>query len=127
MSSRTKELKKKYIALTVLSYCLCILPSLIWIIVGFTQATVTQKIVLTVTTWLIICVTLYNLIQNKLKLRGWIFILLIVLHNVLSSFISFLVVFTICYCLDELVIDRLAKKTGRQLEINKEIDKRDTV
>lgn len=123
MSDVTKNYKTKYTIFNILSICLTLLPMLIYIIIGFAQGSVQEKLVLGLTTFVAIALSVINLLF-KYSIRSTIWILLIGVYVCLDKITTLLIVIAICTIVDEFIVTPLKKKYKEKYKINKEIDAR---
>lgn len=123
MSDVTKNYKTKYTIFNILSICLTLLPMLIYVIIGFSQGSVQEKVVLGLTTFVAIALSVINLLF-KYSIRSTIWILLIGVYVCLDKITTLLIIIAICTIVDEFIITPLKKKYKEKYKINKEIDAR---
>ena len=123
MSDITKEYKKKYIILKVISFLLLFLPVLIFMIVAFIKGTSTQKVTLGIGVTISVIFMIANILF-KLAPRSTFWILIITLTIAIQKIADVIFVTGTCVIIEECIINRLADYYGNKYRINKEIDER---
>lgn len=126
MSDYSKNLRRKAMVCQILSASLDFTPITIYGIIAFGQATTVQKLALSFMFILAIALTVINLLF-KYSLRSTIWILLIGVYIALENIVPLLIIITVCTVLDEFIVSPLYKKFKKEYEINKEIDKRESI
>jgi hypothetical protein len=119
----TKKYKKKYQAYTALSIIITLVPILIYVILGFQQGTIGQKVTLGVCLLTAIILVIMNLLFKHIPRCG-LWIVLTGLAYACNSITVLLLIMALTTALDELILSPLANKYKQLYIINKEIDKR---
>ena len=119
----TRKYKNRARLYATLSFLVTIVPILVYIVLGFMQGTIGQKITLGVCLLTTIILVIINLLFKHMPRCG-IWIVLTGLAYACNSIVTLLLVMAITTALDELVLTPLAKKYKNLYAINKEIDKR---
>lgn len=119
----TDKYKKKYKFLNILSLLITILPILIFIVLGFIEGTIGQKIALGMCLVTTIILVIINLLFKHMPRCG-LWIVLTGLAYACNSIVPLLIVMAVTTALDELVFIPLKNKYKNLYTINKEIDKR---
>ena len=123
MSPITKKYKSQAICLRCIDILLMFGPMVIFLIMGFMDATSSEKVVLGITTVAAVVLTAINVLM-KYSLRSTVWILLLGLYYVLDTMTVLILIIAITNILDELIIVPLYKSAKNKYTINKEIDKR---
>lgn len=121
----TQKYKKKYQTYTALSVIITLVPILIYVILGFQQGTIGQKITLGVCLLTAIILVIMNLLFKHIPRCG-LWIVLTGLAYACNSITILLLIMALTTALDELILSPLANKYKQLYIINKEIDKRPT-
>lgn len=121
----TDKYKKRARFYKFLSFFVTIVPILIYIVLGFMEGTIGQKITLGVCLLTTIILVILNLLFKHIPRCG-LWIVLTGLAYACNSIVTLLLVMAITTALDELVLSPLANKYKNLYTINKEIDKRGT-
>ena len=120
----TKKLKRKYIAVTILSFLLNVCPLLVFTIIAFISGTaIVHKVTLSMTILIVLIFTAITFF-NKTVFRSKLWILLIGLWLCLDNILTPLIVFAACQIIDELIVTPIKNYYKNSYKINKEIDKR---
>lgn len=123
-SKQTKKYSTLAFIFTIISTLLFLGPTVFYIILGFTTATVTlYKITLVATIAVSILLTGLCAI-NKWVFRSKIWLIVVALFLVIDKFIVMIMIFAITQILDELIVSPIAKHFRAKASINREIDKR---
>ena len=123
MSPITKKYKSQATCLRCIDILLMFGPMVIFLIMGFMDATSSEKVVLGITTIAAVVLTVINVLM-KYSLRSTVWILLLGLYYVLDTMTVLILIIAITNILDELIITPLYKSAKNKYIINKEIDKR---
>lgn len=123
MTEATKKIKKKAKFFSFLSFCLTILPIIIFIIIGYAKGGGIEKIGLTCSVMIAIILVLINIVF-KYHIRSTIWVLTLGIYFCLENIASLLIITAISTILDEFIIYPLKNKYKMKLTINKEIDAR---
>ena len=123
MSPITKKYKSHATCLRCIDILLMFGPMVIFLIMGFMDATSSEKVVLGITTIAAVVLTVINVLM-KYSLRSTVWILLLGLYYVLDTMTVLILIIAITNILDELIITPLYKSAKNKYLINKEIDKR---
>lgn len=121
----TKKYKKRYQAYKIMSIIITLVPILIYVILGFQQGTIGQKITLGVCLLTAIILVVMNLLFKHIPRCG-LWIVLTGLAYACNSITVLLLIMALTTALDELILSPLANKYKQLYIINKEIDKRPT-
>ena len=116
----TEKYKKKARFYSFLSFFITIVPILIYVVIGFMEGTIGQKITLGM------CLVAVVILVFKHMPRCGVWIILAGLAYACNNIVPLLLIMAITTALDELVLSPLAKKYKNLYTINKEIDKRGT-
>lgn len=119
----TKQYKKKYKLCQALSILLTLIPILVYVILGFINGTVTQKVSMGMCLLLASIFTVINIIF-KYRIRCTIWILMIGIYVCVSNIVPLLFLMAFSTALDEFILSPLEKKYKNLYIINQEIDKR---
>lgn len=124
-SKKTKSSKFKYILCKMISFCLTVMPLLIYIVIGLINGDVykSEKIVLGFSCIVALILTIVNVLL-KYHLRSPLFILLLGLYYAIDNILPLLLIICVGIVLDELVFTPFTKKYKQLYVINKEIDER---
>ena len=121
----TEKYKKKARFYSFLSFFITVVPILIYVVIGFIEGTIGQKITLGMCLVAVIILVILNLLFKHIPRCG-VWIILAGLAYACNSIVPLLLIMAITTALDELVLSPLAKKNKNLYTINKEIDKRGT-
>lgn len=121
----TEKYKKKSRFYSFLSFFITVVPILIYVVIGFMEGTIGQKITLGMCLVAVIILVILNLLFKHIPRCG-VWIILAGLAYACNSIVPLLLIMAITTALDELVLSPLAKKYKNLYTINKEIDKRGT-
>ena len=121
----TEKYKKKARFYNFLSFFITVVPILIYVVIGFMEGTIGQKITLGMCLVAVIILVILNLLFKHIPRCG-VWIILAGLAYACNSIVPLLLIMAITTALDELVFSPLAKKYKNLYTINKEIDKRGT-
>lgn len=121
----TEKYRKKAKFYSFLSFFIAVVPILIYVVIGFMQGTIGQKITLGMCLVAVIILVILNLLFKHMPRCG-VWIILAGLAYACNSIVPLLLIMAITTALDELVLSPLAKKYKNLYTINKEIDKRGT-
>lgn len=121
----TEKYKKKARFYSFLSFFITVVPILIYVVIGFIEGTIGQKITLGMCLVAVIILVILNLLFKHIPRCG-VWIILAGLAYACNSIVPLLLIMAITTALDELVLSPLAKKYKNLYTINKEIDKRGT-
>ena len=121
----TEKYKKKARFYSFLSFFITVVPILIYVVIGFMEGTIGQKITLGMCLVAVIILVILNLLFKHIPRCG-VWIILAGLAYACNSIVPLLLIMAITTALDELVLSPLAKKYKNLYTINKEIDKRGT-
>ena len=121
----TEKYKKKARFYNFLSFFITVVPILIYVVIGFMEGTIGQKITLGMCLVAVIILVILNLLFKHIPRCG-VWIILAGLAYACNSIVPLLLIMAITTALDELVLSPLAKKYKNLYTINKEIDKRGT-
>ena len=121
----SKKYKKKARCYSFLSFLITIIPILIYVVIGFMEGTIGQKITLGMCLVAVIILVILNLLFKHIPRCG-VWIILAGLAYACNSIVPLLLIMAITTAIDELVLSPLAKKYKNLYTINKEIDKRGT-
>lgn len=121
----TEKYKKKAKFYNFLSFFITVVPILIYVVIGFMEGTIGQKITLGMCLVAVIILVILNLLFKHIPRCG-VWIILAGLAYACNSIVPLLLIMAITTALDELVLSPLAKKYKNLYTINKEIDKRGT-
>ena len=121
----TEKYKKKARFYNFLSFFITVVPILIYVVIGFMEGTIGQKITLGMCLVAVIILVILNLLFKHIPRCG-VWIILAGLAYACNSIVPLLLIMAITTALDELVLSPLAKKNKNSYTINKEIDKRGT-
>ena len=124
-TKRTKNLRIKAYLLTFLSLLLSWGPLILYVTQAYLTKTaaISDKIILTSLLAVGVIMSIVCLI-NKYVLRCRSWLILIGLWLCLDKILGCILVIAITQCLDEIVVQPLARSFRNKLTINKEIDKR---
>ena len=121
----TEKYKKKARFYSFLSFFITVVPILIYVVIGFIEGTIGQKITLGMCLVAVVILVILNLLFKHIPRCGvWTF--LAGLAYACNNMVPLLLIMAITTALDELVLSPLAKKYKNLYTINKEIDKRGT-
>ena len=121
----TEKYKKKARFYNFLSFFITVVPILIYVVIGFMEGTIGQKITLGMCLVAVIILVILNLLFKHIPRCG-VWIILSGLAYACNNIVPLLLIMAITTALDELVLSPLAKKNKNLYTINKEIDKRGT-
>lgn len=121
----TEKYKKKSRFYSFLSFFITVVPILIYVVIGFMEGTIGQKITLGMCLVAVIILVILNLLFKHIPRCG-VWIILAGLAYACNSIVPLLLIMAITTAFDELVLSHLAKKYKNLYTINKEIDKRGT-
>lgn len=121
----TEKYKKKYKMYRILSFVITLVPIFIYVILGFQQGTIGQKITLGMCLLTAIILVMMNLLFKHIPRCG-IWVILTGLAYACNSITVLLLILAITTAVDELILSPLANKYKQLYTINKEIDKRPT-
>ena len=121
----TEKYKKKAKFYNFLSFFITVVPILIYVVIGFMEGTIGQKITLGMCLVAVVILVILNLLFKHIPRCG-VWIILAGLAYACNSIVPLLLIMAITTALDELVLSPLAKKNKNLYTINKEIDKRGT-
>ena len=121
----TEKYKKKARFYNFLSFFITVVPILIYVVIGFMEGTIGQKITLGMCLVAVVILVILNLLFKHIPRCG-VWIILAGLAYACNSIVPLLLIMAITTALDELVLSPLAKKYKNLYTINKEIDKRGT-
>ena len=121
----TEKYKKKARFYSFLSFFITVVPILIYVVIGFMEGTIGQKITLGMCLVAVVVLVIINLLFKHIPRCG-VWIILAGLAYACNSIVPLLLIMAITTALDELVLSPLAKKNKNLYTINKEIDKRGT-
>ena len=121
----TEKYKKKARFYSFLSFFITVVPILIYVVIGFIEGTIGQKITLGMCLVAVVVLVILNLLFKRIPRCG-VWIILAGLAYACNSIVPLLLIMAITTALDELVLSPLAKKNKNLYTINKEIDKRGT-
>ena len=121
----TEKYKKKARFYNFLSFFITVVPILIYVVIGFMEGTIGQKITLGMCLVAVIILVILNLLFKHIPRCG-VWIILSGLAYACNNIVPLLLIMAITTALDELVLSPLAKKYKNLYTINKEIDKRGT-
>ena len=121
----TEKYKKKARFYNFLSFFITVVPILIYVVIGFMEGTIGQKITLGMCLVAVIILVILNLLFKHIPRCG-VWIILAGLAYACNSIVPLLLIMAITTALDELVLSPLTKKYKNLYTINKEIDKRGT-
>ena len=121
----TEKYKKKARFYNFLSFFITVVPILIYVVMGFIEGTIGQKITLGMCLVAVIILVILNLLFKHIPRCG-VWIILAGLAYACNSIVPLLLIMAITTALDELVLSPLTKKYKNLYTINKEIDKRGT-
>ena len=121
----TEKYKKKSRFYSFLSFFITVVPILIYVVIGFMEGTIGQKITLGMCLVAVVILVILNLLFKHIPRCG-VWIILAGLAYACNSIVPLLLIMAITTALDELVLSPLAKKYKNLYTINKEIDKRGT-
>ena len=119
----TEKYKKRARCYSFLSFFITIVPILIFVVIGFIEGTIGQKITLGMCLVSVIILVILNLLFKHIPRCG-VWIILAGLVYACNNIVPLLLIMAITTALDELVLTPLAKKYKNLYTINKEIDKR---
>lgn len=124
-TKRTKNLRIKAYLLTFLSLILSWGPLVLYVTQAYLTKTaaISDKIILTSLLAVGVIMSIVCLI-NKYVLRCRAWLILIGLWLCLDKILGCILVIAITQCLDEIIVQPLARSFRNKLTINKEIDKR---
>ena len=123
MSSPTKKYKNLSGLFGFLSWAIIIIPTLIFIIIGFINGVVASKLILGITTIAALIILMVAALQ-KAKLRSPFWLVMIGLSFCLGEISGILILMGVCTVIDEMVVSPLHKHYSNLYTINREIDKR---
>ena len=123
LNERTKKAKTKYIIFSILSFCLTMLPLLVYVIIAFINGAPLQKFTMGVMVTIALTFVILNFIM-KWNIRSTVWVLILGIYLCLDNITPLLIIMAVSTILDEFVVSKLAKKYKNQFIINKEIDKR---
>ena len=121
----TEKYKKKARFYNFLSFFITVVPILIYVVIGFMEGTIGQKITLGMCLVAVIILVILNLLFKHIPRCG-VWIILAGLAYACNNIVQLLLIMAITTALDELVLSPLTKKYKNLYTINKEIDKRGT-
>lgn len=121
----TDKYKKRAGLYKFLSFFVTVVPILIYIVLGFMEGTIGQKITLGMCLVAVIILVILNLLFKHMPRCG-VWIILAGLAYACNSIVALLIIMAVTTALDELVLSPLANKYKNLYTINKEIDKRGT-
>lgn len=122
-SDVTKKYRKGYWTCKILSWCITLLPMLIFVIWGFVEGTPHRKMALGGLMVIAIVLVVINILM-KLSLRCVPWIMLLGIYICLQEITVLLIIMAVTTVVDELILTPLEKRFREKLVINKEIDKR---
>ena len=122
-SDVTKKYRKSYWTCKILSWCITLLPMLIFVIWGFVEGTPHRKMALGGLMVVAIVLVVINILM-KLSLRCVPWIMLLGVYICLQEITVLLIIMAVTTVVDELILTPLEKRFREKLVINKEIDKR---
>lgn len=124
-SKKTKSEKFKYILCKVASFSLCIMPLLIYIVLGFLDGDIQkgEKVFLGFTCITALILTIVNLLM-KYHLRSPMFLLMLGIYYAMNNVLTVFIIISAGVVLDEFIFSPLARKHKQKYIINKEIDDR---
>lgn len=119
----TKTYKFKRNLMFILSLLCTIGPLIVFVIMGLIQGEGKEKIVLTMTSFASIGLSVIALLK-KIYLKSSLYILMIGLWVALDKLLPFIITIMICTMLDELIFSPLYKRYNEDYHTNLQIDKR---
>ena len=123
MSEITKKYKMKYMITKALSIALTFGPLIAYVLIGFSGAEPTRRVLLSLSTISAIIMTFVSVVF-KFHLRSVIFIIMLGIHCCVDNITGLITIMAATTMLDELVVTPLCKHYKNKVSINKEIDKR---
>lgn len=122
-SEITQKYKKQYMIAKVLSILMTVGPLVYYMILGFSIAEPTKKVVLSLTAISAIMLTAINIVF-KLHIRSTIFILMLGIHCCIDNITTLILIMAAATLIDEIVLMPMCRYCKSKYSINKEIDKR---
>lgn len=123
MNSPTKKYKTLSGLFGFLSWAIILIPTLIFIVIGFINGVVASKLILGLTTIAALIILMIAALQ-KAKLRSPFWLIMIGLSFCLGEISGILILMGSCTIVDEMVVSPLYKHYSNLYTINREIDKR---
>ena len=123
MSEITIKYKRGYLITKSISIIMTIGPLLYYLIVGFSIAEPTKRVILSLSAISALFLMLINVIF-KLRIRSVMFILLLGIHSCINNITNLILILAATTFLDEVLFVPMCNYCKSKYEINKEIDKR---
>lgn len=127
MSKTDSEVTKKYKRLSALffwmSLFITVVPVLVYVVIGFIEGSIQQKMTLGLTLTLAMMLTVINVVF-KYHIRSVIWILVLGIYFCLKDIMPLLLIIAGATVIDEFVLTPLHKSYKAKAKINREIDKR---
>lgn len=126
---KKSDITKRYINLSRLFHAISIIiliaPILVYVVLGFANGEITQKVTLGITLSIALLLTIVNAIF-KFHIRSVIWIMVLGIYFCLQNIMPLLLIVAVGTILDEFILTPLHKSYKNKATINKEIDKRIT-
>ena len=119
----TKKYKIKLNICRLLSFTITVLPVIIYVIKGFMDGSIGEKVSLGICVILALMFMLIN-VMFKYHIRSTLWVLLIGIYVCIDNIIPLLIIMATTTIIDEFVLVPLIKKYKNKYIINKEIDLR---
>lgn len=123
MSEVTRKYQRLYILFFSLSLLILTAPVVVYVIIGFVNGEVTEKLTLGATVVIACILTVINILC-KFHIRSILWIVVLGIYFCIDNIMPLLLMVAIGTILDEFVLTPLYKKYKSKAAINKEIDKR---
>ena len=123
MSEVTRKYQRLYILFFSLSLLILTAPVVVYVIIGFVNGEVTEKLTLGATVAIACILTVINILC-KFHIRSILWIVVLGIYFCIDNILPLLLMVAIGTILDEFILTPLYKKYKSKAAINKEIDKR---
>lgn len=122
-SDITKKYQKLSHLFNFLSVFITVVPIVVYIVLGFINGEVQQKLTLGVTVTIAMLLTVVNVVF-KYHMRSAIWVLVLGIYFCLKDIMPLLLLVAVSTILDEFILTPLHKSYKSKAKINKEIDRR---
>lgn len=123
MSERTQKYKRLSIVTFWLSVCLLCVPLIVYVVIGFVNGDVGEKMTLGCTVVIAAIMTGLNILM-KFHIRSTIWVVVLGVYFAVENILPLLLMVASATIIDEFVLTPLHKKYRQKSIINKEIDER---
>lgn len=127
MSDITKSYNAKSKITFFLSLSLNIIPMLIFVIIGFCQGDVTQKVAIGFTAIAALVLGTIMLLSKAKLGRSLFWIIFLVMYVFMTNLYPIIIAMGICTIIDDLIVSPLHSRWNTDYHTNKQIDKRENI